>query len=105
MPALENGVVEGRIIFVDGFVNLVSNFRPLHLPEGPVEVRIGDAVIHGLSRTYADADGLTALIGSHGYLEVAETNGSATERMESGVGGRVSVTSDLTEPQNESPGA
>ena len=85
------GVVEGRIIFVDHFGNLVSNIRSSLLPGGGVEVEVGSTVIHGLSRTYAETEGMAALVGSHGYLEIAERNGNAAGRLGVGVGSRVKV--------------
>jgi hypothetical protein len=45
--------------------------------------------IKGLRRTFAEGRGLLALVGSHGYLEVAERNGSAADRLEAGVGTRI----------------
>ena len=85
------GMVEGQIIFVDHFGNLVSNIRSSHLPGGGVEVEVGGTVVHGLIRTYAETKGLAALVGSHGYLEIAERNGNAAVRLGVGVGGRVRV--------------
>ena len=45
-----------------------------------------------VTSTYATADGLAALIGSHGYLEIALTNGSAAEVLGVSVGDEVTVT-------------
>ena len=46
----------------------------------------------GTMRSYAEGDGLRVLIGSHGFLEIAEKNGSAAARLSDGVGARVTVT-------------
>jgi S-adenosylmethionine hydrolase len=90
-PETHGGMVEGQIIFVDHFGNLVSNIRSSHLSGGGVEVEVGGTVVSGLSRTYAETEGVAALVGSHGYLEVAERNGNAADRLGVGVGGRVRV--------------
>ena len=87
----QGDAIEGRIIFVDHFGNLVSNIRSPDIVGGEVEVEVGGARIKGLSRSYAEGRGVTALIGSHGYLEIAETNGSAAERLGAGVGSGVTV--------------
>ncbi len=90
-PVSQGSGVEGRIMFVDHFGNLASNIRENQLPRHSLEVEIGGTSIKGLSRTFADGNGLLALIGSHGYLEIAEANGSAAERLSSGVGSAVRV--------------
>ena len=92
-PSSQAGVVEGRIVFVDHFGNLVSNIRSTDLPPGDVEVEIGVVRIKGLARSYAEARGLLALVGSQGYVEVAETNGSAADRLGAGVGSRLRLLS------------
>jgi S-adenosylmethionine hydrolase len=81
----------GRVVFVDRFGNLVTNVRPSQLPGGDVEVDVGGASIAGLRRSYADGKGLRVLVGSHGFLEIAEKNGSAATRLSAAVGTRVMV--------------
>ena len=81
--------IEGRVIHVDRFGNVVTNISAPQLPVGDVVVEVADTKIHGLSTTFADADGLLALIGSHGYLEIAENLGSAAHRLGIGVGDAV----------------
>ncbi len=61
------------------------------LPGGDVEVDVGGASIAGLRRSYADGKGLRVLVGSHGFLEIAEKNGSAATRLSAAVGTRVMV--------------
>ena len=88
-PVGRDGAVEGRIIFIDHFGNIVSNIRASQLPGGDVEVELDGTLIGGLSRSFADGMGLLALVGSHGYVEIAERDGSAAERLGAAVGGRV----------------
>ena len=88
----EDGVVRGRIVFVDRFGNLVTNVRPSQAPGGALRVTVAGVDVPGPLRSYAEGDGLRVLVGSHGFLEVAEKNGSAAERLSAGVGARVTVT-------------
>ena len=89
-PRAVGGQWEGQVIYVDRFGNLVSNIR-LETPTGwdGFEVGIGGALIRGLSRSYAGAEGLLAIVGSSGYLEVAAKNGSAARQLAAGVGSKV----------------
>ena len=91
-PAVAEDAIRGRVVYVDRFGNLVCNIRPGDLAGRQADIEIGGRLIRGLSRTFADGDGLLALIGSHGYLEVAVTEGSAAEHLGVAVGAGVSVT-------------
>ena len=84
-----NDAVAGKVIHVDRFGNAVTNIPASQLPQDAVVVEIADTKIHGLSTTFADAEGLLALIGSHGYLEIAENLGSAAQSLDVGVGDMV----------------
>ncbi|MFN8524492.1 MAG: SAM-dependent chlorinase/fluorinase [Chloroflexota bacterium] len=79
------GELRGEILYVDGYGNLITNVRHDEVPLSPV-VMVGGATIQGLSRTYQDGEGLVALIGSHGFLEIAVPNGSAAAVLGVGVG-------------------
>ena len=81
--------VVGRVVHVDRFGNVVTNIPADRLPQGDVVVEVANAKIRGLSATFADADGLLALVGSHGYLEIAENLGSAARSLGVGVGDAV----------------
>ena len=85
----QGDAVTGRVIHVDHFGNVVTNIPASQLPQGDIVVEVANTRIHGLSATFADADGLLALIGSHGYLEIAENLGSAANRLSIGVGDEV----------------
>ena len=82
-PEMREGVIKGRVIYQDVYGNLISNISSDYLPENRrIEVRIEGQRISGLSRTFNDPNHgsdskLIALIGSHGYLEVAVPNGNA----------------------------
>lgn len=77
----KNGTLEGRVIFIDSFGNIVTN-----IPAGIVEFRHGDAleldkkqVLFLSSYGFCSEGEPLALIGSHGYLEIAVNLGSAAE--------------------------
>jgi S-adenosylmethionine hydrolase len=83
------------VIRVDGFGNLGTNLPGDALPEDQVNITItiGGETIHGLSRAFGDAEPetLMATVGSSGYLEIAEVNGSAAQRLGVRVGAPVYV--------------
>ena len=95
-PRLDDSSIRGEIIYCDVYGNLISS-----IPQGLIEDRnIGEIRIRGraisrLSRTFNDAtpsSGLVALVGSHGYLEVAVPNGSAASALSAGPGEPIKVT-------------
>jgi S-adenosyl-L-methionine hydrolase (adenosine-forming) len=75
--------IEGRIVQVDRFGNLITNIDRWMLDAcvgaGAPEIRVGDLTIQGVCRTYSDgAPGQPlALFGSRETLEIAVTGGSA----------------------------
>ena len=91
-PTHHGSAIEGQVVYVDGFGNLVANVRASALPRGPVVVEVGEAQIDGLGHSYAAGRGLVAVAGSHGYLEIAEPNGNAAVKLGVEVGGRVRVS-------------
>jgi hypothetical protein len=90
-----DGRIEGQIQHVDRFGNLVTNVLPELLPADKVVIHIAGQAVRGPVPAYAGvADGkLLALIGSHGYLEVAVRNGSAAQVLSVGRGARVLILS------------
>lgn len=81
--------LDGTVLHIDRFGNLITDVRAGDLPRTPTIVVCGRLL--SLSRTYADASGLTAVIGSSGFLEVALPNGSAERTLGAGRGTRVAV--------------
>lgn len=91
---LRDGVrLTGYVLHIDRFGNIVTNLPAEALAQlgRGVTVDIGGRKIRGLSETYAQGGGLAALIGSHGYLEVALAGGNAAAELGVGVGEVVSV--------------
>jgi S-adenosylmethionine hydrolase len=86
-----DGSLDGRVMHVDRFGNVVTDVCGEDLQTGRVEVTIGGQRIEGLARTYEGEPDLKALVGSAGYLEVACRGGSAVERLGVDVGDSVLV--------------
>ena len=97
-PIRRDNSIHGEVIAVDRFGNLVTNIPAAMLVEKPgIELNIGGRVIKGLSQTYhgneQSAEGwLVALVGSHGFLEVAVLNRSAALSLGVDVGEPMAVT-------------
>jgi S-adenosylmethionine hydrolase len=94
-PRAAGGRLEGEVLHVDRFGNLVTNVTEEALDalggRGAV-VEAGGRVIAGVSRTYAEGDDpLRVVVGSWGYLEIALRGGSAARLLGLGVGGAVRV--------------
>ncbi len=80
--ALQDKLIELRVLMVDRFGNVVTNWDVSQsgaLPER-AEVRIGTQSVP-IVKTYAEVPcmGVLALIDSLGHLEIAQRNGSAAE--------------------------
>ena len=90
-PADQDDGVLGWVVYVDRFGNLVSNIEGRAVAERLSGVEIEGVRIEVLSRSYEEADGLLAIIGSHGFVEVAVREGSAAEVLKAGVGTPVRV--------------
>jgi S-adenosyl-L-methionine hydrolase (adenosine-forming) len=83
-PHLRGGVLEGTVMHVDGFGNLITSLEAGVIPqEASVELEGGGGVFHPVfGRTFSDVEpgALVAYIGSGGHLEVARRDGSAAAR-------------------------
>ena len=91
MPAERK--VEGHIVAVDHFGNLISDISSARLPPiSPLIATLGGHRVP-IARTYADvADGeLVALINSFDRLEIAQRNGNAARTMKLGRGATLEV--------------
>ncbi len=102
LPAVqtEPGRVRGEIVYVDGFGNCVSNIPASTLPSPNtpgVHVACGDLSSLAFVATYGmvPEGAPLALIGSHGYLEIAVRRGNAAAEygIDAGTPVTVSVTS------------
>lgn len=87
--ALEGGDLVGHVLHIDHFGNIITDIQREDLPQEKFRLEVGQRTIASLGQTYCEADGLTALIGSSGYLEIALKNGSAARSLGVKSGGRV----------------
>jgi S-adenosylmethionine hydrolase len=94
-----NGVLVGEVLHVDGFGNIITNINEKEVAQS----RLKDAVSVELPSCklklkLCEAYGETkpheplALIGSHGFLEIAINQGNAAKRFKTKAGDRVTVS-------------
>lgn len=81
-PSPDGRTVEGQVLYVDRFGNLLTNLTP-DLLSAPAHLRIGDVQVSRWCRSFADpTDGeLCLLWGAEGWLEVVLPQGSAAKRL------------------------
>ncbi len=86
-----DGSVVGHILHIDSFGNLITDITTQDLPSGgePLSIKVGGQTIQGLVRTYAEGEGLIALIGSSDRLEISVKGGSARNLLNARVGDEV----------------
>jgi S-adenosylmethionine hydrolase len=91
---MPDGSLAGHIRHVDTFGNLITDIREGDLPpQSPaVTVEIGGHSISGLSRTYGADEGLLAVVGSSGCLEIALRDGSAADFLSAAPGDAVTIS-------------
>jgi len=88
-----DGILVGQVLHIDNFGNLITNVKSDNLPgtAQAITIEIGEHRIGGLSRTYAEGEGLLALIGSSGYLEVSLKEGDASALLDAKAGSEVKI--------------
>jgi S-adenosyl-L-methionine hydrolase (adenosine-forming) len=90
-----DGSRKGRIVHIDVFGNLITDVRGEDLASPRLTVEVRDRQIAGLQRNYASGQGLTALVGSSGFLEITLSGGSAVAELGVDIGEPVVVQSQL----------
>ena len=91
-PIQSAGQIEGRVVHVDRFGNLITNIALVDEGAGrAVVVEVAGLRIDGLSRSYEDSAGVLAIVGSHGTLEIAVRDGNAARQFGVGVGAKARV--------------
>jgi len=86
----EPGVWRGRVLSVDRFGNVITNFTP---PAGSFSLTIGQHVITELRQSFgaAASDLVFAYVGSSGYLEVAINQGNAAQTVKAAAGDTITL--------------
>jgi len=91
-PFFTPELINGEIIYVDRFGNLVSNIATgafsSWLKGENFRLGVGPLTLTRLHRTYGEAPpgAMLVLVGSHGFLEIACVRGSAAARLQAGMG-------------------
>jgi len=88
-----DGAVIGQVLHVDRFGNLITNVRSSNLPGKNITVEVGGHSIQGMSDYYAQGEGIMAVVGSSGYLEISLRDGSACDFLDIGLGAEIRVIS------------
>jgi S-adenosylmethionine hydrolase len=91
----EDGI-QGEIIYIDHFGNLITNVHERDLkslPRDKLAINLADVTIHGLASNYAGAEknDYAALINSWGLLEISCFNGRAHLRSGADIGDPVHI--------------
>jgi len=95
-PVVEPGAIQGEVLRIDRFGNLVTNIdrRTFDASAGrPIEIRVGGHAVSRVVSTYSDAAPreICALFGSTDQLEIAANGASAAALLELGRGAPVHV--------------
>ena len=85
----------GHILHVDHFGNLITNIKGTDLPCHDVTIEARGQYIRGMSHYYEEAEGLMAILGSSGYLEISLKSGSACDFLGMDVGDEIQVISSI----------
>src|SRR5579883_988032 len=87
----------GSIQAIDHFGNLITNIPGRQVSDRPWLLAVKDVVLSG-QRTYSESavGALLALIGSHGWIEIAVNCGNAQARLKLELGDRVVVETETT---------
>lgn len=90
------GTIIGEVLHVDGFGNVITNIPQKEVPQAKtIHVRLPSASLKlALGKTYAAAQPkeAIALVGSHGFLEIAVNQASAAQKLHAKAGDKVEVT-------------
>ncbi len=97
LPVSDGGGIQGWIMHVDNYGNLITNITQEMLSAMPaksvMKIYVGSTILQKLSRTFADVDPgePAALIGSSGNLEIVVNSGNAAQLLGCQKGAPVSV--------------
>lgn len=85
------GNLIGRVLHIDRFGNLITNVRANNLPGKHVVIEVAGQRIQGISDYYAQEEGVMAVVGSSGYLEISFRDGSACDFLGVAAGDEIRV--------------
>lgn len=85
------GNLVGHILYVDHFGNLITDIKGSDLPGKDAIIEVAGDRIQGISSYYAQSEGLMAILGSSGHLEISLKNGNACNFLGMGAGDEILV--------------
>jgi hypothetical protein len=88
-----DGNLIGLVLHIDRFGTLITNIRSSELPGKDALIEAGGHHIQGINDYYAQREGVMAISGSSGYLEVSLRDGSASDFLGATVGDEIKVIS------------
>lgn len=94
---LPDGALVGRVVHIDAFGNLITDVRGADLASRRLTVEVAGRRIAGVRRSYAEGEGLTAIVGSSGYLEIALPGAHAAAELGVDLGEPVVVRAEARE--------
>lgn len=71
---------------------MITNIKKSDLPGKDILIGAAGHSIQGITNYYAEGEGLMAIIGSSGYLEISLKNGNAADFLNIGIGDEIKVT-------------
>lgn len=85
-PKTKEGRLEGSVVYVDRFGNLITNIKRDSVKMASL-CQVGKRSIGRIGHTYGSAEqgAPVAFVGSHGFLEIAVSQGRADEKLDAGV--------------------
>jgi len=83
----------GQVLHVDRFGNLITNIKNDDLPGKDVMIEAAGYCIQGINSYYAQKEGVMAILGSSGYLEISLRDGSACDFLCMVVGDEIKIIS------------
>jgi S-adenosylmethionine hydrolase len=91
-PSLDsNDNLVGLVLHIDRFGTLITNIKSNDLPGKDVLVEVAGHRIQGISDYYAQNEGVMAIVGSSGYLEISMRDGSACDFLGMVVGDEIKI--------------
>ena len=94
-PQKKAGTIIGEIIYIDRFGNLISNISQADFPDKEIRsIQIKDIHLDHLSDSYGEKNvgEALAIIGSHGFLEIAVREEHAAKKFGLYVGSEIRIT-------------
>jgi hypothetical protein len=93
VPATGPARVQGSVLHIDRFGNIITNIRLRGRSPGPWSARIGTRGVRGSFRTYDDAPRGTPFLlrGSSGLLEISVRRGDAAKKLRAAPGDAITL--------------